>query len=108
MRERTMEQYAQAVSDAESLLNDSLTVSRMISVRGIGLQLVRLADELIRDELNNSWDVDVELTSQVLALSSCAHATRNPIDLERLVHDLNQITFPIIETLAWQERVDVG
>ncbi len=103
----TARQFTQAASDSEALLAESLIISRMVSLRTVGIQLVRLADEMIRDELNNGWDVDVELTCQTLAASSCAHVARNPQSPEELVQNLIRIASPIVETLAWQDREDV-
>ena len=106
MDEPTARQFTQAASDSEALLAKSLIISRMVSLRTVGIQLVRLADEMIRDELNDGWDVDVELTCQTLAASSCAHVAQNPRPLDELVQGLARIAGPIVETLAWQDRED--
>lgn len=108
MNEPTARQLAQAASDVKALLAESLIISRMISLRSVGLQLVQLADEMIREELNNGWDVDVDLTTQTLAVASCADAVRNPRPIDELVQDLVRIAGPIVETLAWQDREDAG
>lgn len=47
MVEPTGNQFAQAAADAEALMAESLIINRMVSLRAVGLQLVRLADELI-------------------------------------------------------------
>ena len=108
MVEPTGNQFAQAAADAEALMAESLTINRMVSLRTVGLQLVRLADEMIQNELNNGWDVDVELTHQTLSVSSCAHVVRSPLSLDQTVQDLVAVACPIVETLAWQQREDTG
>lgn len=108
MEESTGEWFTQAAADAEALMTESLIINRMVSLRAVGLQLVRLADEMIRNELNNGWDVDVELTHQTLSVSSCAHVVRSPLSLDQTVQDLVAVACPIVETLAWQQREDTG